>query len=174
MKHPSLAICGLIQVVGAGFPTGESQSRYVSLVMNGKVRLPSKEVMEADIKKKREINAERYSQSQRHTIQADYIPYLDEINDLFGAKPNFLKMFFTDPVLFWALFWGPSLPYQYRLQGPHKWPGARQAILDWKKRVVKPLKDDYKGEQHSSSFLKLSVFIFLFFIIIAYFVKILF
>ncbi|CAL1279263.1 unnamed protein product [Larinioides sclopetarius] len=174
LKHPTLAICGLIQVVGAGFPTGEAQARLVTLVMNGKVSLPSREEMEVDIQKRKEINSKRYSQSERHTIQADYIPYLDEIYSLIGAKPNLLKMFFTDPVLFWTLFFGPSLPYQYRLQGPHTWPGARQAILEWKKRIVKPLKNDgYDAYQNS---IKLSkIFLTLFFIIlIGYFIKIIF
>lgn len=171
MKHPSLAILGLIQVLGAGFPVGEAQARWVALVMNGKLSLPSCKEMEADIKAKREENRKRYSQSERHTIQADYIPYLDEITALFGAKPNLFKIFFTDPVLFWNLWFGPSLPYQYRLQGPHIWPGARQAILGWKKRIVKPLKSDYEGEDNSFIIFKISVFVFIFALVIAFFVK---
>ncbi|GBN64445.1 Dimethylaniline monooxygenase [N-oxide-forming] 5 [Araneus ventricosus] len=149
LKHPTLVICGLVQTVGAGFPTFEAQARLATLVMNGKVRLPSREEMEADIRKRKEVNSKRYSQSERHTIQADYIPYLDEIYSLIGAKPNFLKIFCKDPVLFWTLYFGPSLPYQYRLQGPHAWSGARQAILDWRKRMEKPLRNGYDAQQDS-------------------------
>ncbi|XP_054708620.1 flavin-containing monooxygenase 5-like [Uloborus diversus] len=147
LKHPTVAILGLIQSVGAGFPVGEAQCRWASLVMNGKCFLPSREEMEADIKKKKEINLMRYGKSERHTIQVDYIEYIDEITALFGAKPNLLKIFFTDPRLFFVLMFGPSLPYQYRLQGPHSWSGARKAILEWDKRVIKPLKRDYQGQQ---------------------------
>ncbi|GFT57005.1 dimethylaniline monooxygenase 5 [Nephila pilipes] len=171
MKHPTLAILGLIQVVGAGFPVGEAQARWASLVMNGKLSLPSKKEMEADVEAKKEENRKRYTHSERHTIQADYIPYLDEITTLFGAKPNLFKIFFTDPMLFWNLWFGPSLPYQYRLQGPHPWPGARRAILDWKKRIVRPLKSDYNGENHSLIILKITLFIFIFAILIAFFLK---
>ncbi|XP_015926293.2 flavin-containing monooxygenase 5 [Parasteatoda tepidariorum] len=143
LKYPSLAIIGLIQSVGAGFPCGESQLRWATLIFNGKLSLPSPEEMELDIIKKKKMNEKRYTKSKRHTIQVDYIDYLDEINSLFGAKPNYLKMFFRDPALFWTLFLGPSLPYQYRLEGPHSWPGARKAIMNSKKRLFKPLKEDY-------------------------------
>ncbi|XP_054708978.1 flavin-containing monooxygenase 5-like [Uloborus diversus] len=147
MKHPSLAILGLVQIVGGGFPVGEIQGRWATLVMNRKLALPSREKMEADIQQRKDINSKRYVKSERHTIQADYIEYMDEIASLIHAKPNLLKIFFLDFPLFANLLFGPSLPYQYRLQGPHPWDGARTAILEWKTRVVKPLKQDY--EEHS-------------------------
>ncbi|XP_035217878.1 flavin-containing monooxygenase 5-like [Stegodyphus dumicola] len=147
LKHPTLAIVGLIQSVGGGFPVSEAQSRWISLVFKDKMSLPSREEMEFDIMRKKKFNEKRYVKSERHTIQVDYIDYLDEIYTMIGAKPNLFKMFFTDPVLLFTLFFGPSLPYQYRLQGPHSWPGARKAILEWKKRVVKPLKRDYNSKR---------------------------
>ncbi|KAG8189373.1 hypothetical protein JTE90_021876 [Oedothorax gibbosus] len=145
MKHPSVAIGGLIQSVGAGFPVMEAQVRWATLVMNGKIKLPTREEMEIDIQRKREANKKRYANSQRHTIQVDYIPYMDEICSLFGAKPNLFKIFFTNPVLFHTMFFGPSLSYQYRLQGPHAKPElSTKVLLEWDKRVFKPLKKDYK------------------------------
>ncbi|GFY40616.1 uncharacterized protein TNIN_13861 [Trichonephila inaurata madagascariensis] len=81
----------------------------------------------------------RYIDSPRHTLEVDFISYQDELAEQIGVKPNFFKMAVTDPKLFWALFAGPSLPYQYRLQGLHSWPGARDAILTYKERLVTPL-----------------------------------
>lgn len=139
LPHPSLAVIALVQVVGAIFPVAEAQGRWYALLMNQKRQLPRKEVMLTDIKKKERENAKRYVASPRHTIQVDYLPYLDELAEQFGVKPKLLKFLFTDPKLFWKLMFGPSLPYQYRLRGPHKWPGARNAILGYNQRVSEAL-----------------------------------
>ena len=49
--------------------------------------LPSTEEMWADIHKKREVMAKRYVASQRHTIQVDGLPYMDEVAEMIGCKP---------------------------------------------------------------------------------------
>ena len=49
-----------------------------------------------------------------------------------------VKMLFTDPKLALACFFGIWSPYQYRLQGPGQWSGARQAILTITERVLAP------------------------------------
>ena len=46
----------------------------------------------------------------------------------------------SDPKLAWHVYFGPITPYQYRLRGPHPWPGARQAIMTQWDRVFIPLK----------------------------------
>ncbi|GFQ93171.1 dimethylaniline monooxygenase 5 [Trichonephila clavata] len=139
LPHPTLAILGLVQPSGPGFPVGEMQCRWTARIMSGKLDLPSKEEMNADIDKKLEFIRKRFVDSPRHTLQVDFISYQDELAEQIGAKPNLLKLALTDLKLFWAIFTGPSLPYQYRLQGPHPWPGARDAILTYKERVVTPL-----------------------------------
>lgn len=144
LKHHTLAIIGLIQPLGPIFPVAEMQSRWFTQVLKGNLKLPAKECMEKDIKAKNEANAKRYTDSTRHTIQIDWIPFMDELSKAIGAKPNLIKMAVTDPKLFWACFNGPCLPYQYRLQGPHAWAGARQAILDYENRVFTPLNTDGK------------------------------
>ncbi|XP_006032014.2 dimethylaniline monooxygenase [N-oxide-forming] 5-like, partial [Alligator sinensis] len=87
-----------------------------------------------------ELKHKGYVKSQRHTIQVDYISYLDEIASLAGFKPNLLSLFLMDTKLAMEVFFGPCTPYQYRLRGPGKWAGAREAILTQRKRITKPLK----------------------------------
>jgi len=76
--------------------------------------------------------------SQRHTVQVDYITYMDEIGELIGVKPHFLPLFLRDPALALSVFFEPCTPYQYRLQGPGQWEGAAQAIRTQWDRVLAP------------------------------------
>ena len=50
----------------------------------------------------------------------------------FTASGSYLL---SDPRLALQLFFGPCCPYQYRLQGPLAWPGARQALFTAMDRV---------------------------------------
>ena len=47
--------------------------------------------MWADIVKKQTAMAARYVKSQRHTIQVDYVPFMDELAEHVGCKPHFGK-----------------------------------------------------------------------------------
>lgn len=58
---------------------------------------------------------------------------------------------FKDPKLFMAIYFGPSVPYQYRLQGPHCWSGARDAILNVNKRIDYPFKSTKAFNQFKKS-----------------------
>ena len=91
--------------------------------------------MMKDIKRKREEMAKRYFPGPRHTMQIDWIPFLDELAEQFGARPRMFKYFFTDFRLWWELMFGPCYPYQWRLDGPGRWEGARRAILEGQKRI---------------------------------------
>lgn len=118
LKHPqTLGIMGLFQSVGAGIPCGELQGRYFAALNAGTVALPNRKTMEMDIEKKlREIEA-KYYQSERHTFQVNWVPYMDELASEIAVKPPLLKYLFTDLKLFYALLFGPAVPYQYRLVG---------------------------------------------------------
>ena len=50
------------------------------------------------------------------------------------------SLFMSDPKLAATCYFGPCTPYQYRLQGPGKWTGARQAIMTQWDRTLAPLK----------------------------------
>uniref|UniRef100_A0A8D2ANC9 Flavin-containing monooxygenase 5 n=1 Tax=Sciurus vulgaris TaxID=55149 RepID=A0A8D2ANC9_SCIVU len=140
LEKPTLAIIGLIQPLGAIMPIAELQGRWATQVFKGLKKLPSQSEMMADINKTQEEMAKRYVESQRHTIQGDYIDSMEEIADLVGVRPNLLSLAFTDPKLALQLFLGPCTPVQFRLQGPGKWDGARKTILTTDDRIRKPMK----------------------------------
>ncbi|XP_043733999.1 flavin-containing monooxygenase 5-like isoform X1 [Cervus elaphus] len=139
LEKPTLAIIGLIQPLGAIMPISELQGRWATQVFKGLKTLPPKGEMMTEIAKVQEAMAKQFVESQRHTIQGDYISTMDELADLVGVKPNLLSLAFTDPKLAFQLFWGPCTPIQYRLQGPGKWDRARKVILTTEDRIRKPL-----------------------------------
>lgn len=139
LQHPSLAFIGLIQPLGSIFPIAEAQSRWYAQLITGKCKLPTCDDMKKEVKYRHQQLSRRFVGSPRHTIQVDVIPYMDELCSEFQAKANLWKLAATDPVLCWALITGPSVSYQYRLQGPHIWEGARNAILTLKERIEAPL-----------------------------------
>ncbi|GBN30747.1 Dimethylaniline monooxygenase [N-oxide-forming] 2 [Araneus ventricosus] len=139
LKHPTLAFIGFISPFGPGFPPGELQCRWVAQVFAGKCKLPSQKEMLKHTKKRYKTNVARYGPSEKVSIKVDFIQYCDEIAVEFGAKPDLLNYFFTDIKLFSKIMFGPSLAYQYRLQGPHPWNGAREAIMTSEERMLFPL-----------------------------------
>ncbi|EGW09227.1 flavin-containing monooxygenase 5 [Cricetulus griseus] len=139
LEKPTLAIIGLIQPLGAIMPISELQGRWATQVFKGLKKLPSQSEMMEEINKTQEEMEKRYVESQRHTIQGDYVDTMEEIADLVGVRPNLLSLAFTDPKLALRLLLGPCTPVQYRLQGRGKWTGARQAILTTEDRIRKPL-----------------------------------
>jgi dimethylaniline monooxygenase (N-oxide forming) len=52
--------------------------------------------MWAEIYERREKIAKRYVASQRHTIQVDFIPYMDELATEIGCKPDLGEMIYCD------------------------------------------------------------------------------
>jgi len=88
------------------------------------------------------INLEnrKFTDTPRHGVQVEWIPYLDEVAQEFGVRVDLWSLLFNDPKLWARLYFGPSLPYQYRLTGPHAKSNARQIILEAKDRMEKPLR----------------------------------
>ncbi|KAF8789229.1 Dimethylaniline monooxygenase like protein [Argiope bruennichi] len=138
LQHPTLAVIGLVQVFGSHFPIEEAQSRWFAQLMNGKVVLPDRKEMKKEISRRRKAMDVRFVDSARHTVEVDFIHFMDDITREYGATPNMRKLLLTDPKLFFACLVGPGLPYQYRLNGPHSWPKARETILNFPSRVEMP------------------------------------
>lgn len=135
----TLAFVALAQPIGALFPIAELHARWFALCMSGKRELPSHEAMLKDIEKKHKKNAKRYPNTPRNTLQVDWVNYMDELSDLVDCRPKMTRMFFEDFRLWFHLAFGPCVPYQYRLRGPHKWSGARDAILTLQERIWHPM-----------------------------------
>ncbi|GFQ89021.1 dimethylaniline monooxygenase 5 [Trichonephila clavata] len=130
LKHPTLAIIGFVESQGPTSTIAESQSRWASRIFSKKLKLKEKDIL---------IERMRAKVLGAHTLMEDYIEYMNELAEEYGVKPNISTLFFKDFYLGWMCFTGPFLPYQFRLNGPHKWDGARQAILECYDKVRFPL-----------------------------------
>ncbi|KAM7293430.1 flavin-containing monooxygenase 5-like [Ixodes scapularis] len=138
LEHPTLAIIGLVMGDGSPLPLIELQARWAAQLLAGKCKLPPHHEMYQDIARQRAALWLRFGNSFDTTIYVDWMEYMDDLADKMGASPRMLKYFFTDHKLFRALL-GPCVPYQFRLEGPHSWTGARDAILGSQMRVHYPL-----------------------------------
>ncbi|XP_052072576.1 flavin-containing monooxygenase 5-like [Mytilus californianus] len=139
LKHPTLAVVGLVQAIGAVMPISEIQCRWFTRVLKGINPLPPLSDMMDDIEAKHLYNS-MHIKSQRHTLQTFWIQYMDEIAEKIGCKPNLKRLFIDDPRLALHCLCGPCFPAQYRLQGPGKWNGARVSIIGGMERSLAPLK----------------------------------
>nr|XP_056723522.1 flavin-containing monooxygenase 3-like [Euleptes europaea] len=135
LEKPTLAVIGLVQSLGAIIPTVDLQSRWFIRVYKGLCKLPSERSMMDDIDEKMGKKLKWYGQGD--SLQLDYIMYMDELASEIGVKPNVPLLFLTDPKLAVQVFFGPCSPYQFRLTGPGKWDGARNAILTQWDRTLK-------------------------------------
>ncbi|XP_054837407.1 flavin-containing monooxygenase 5-like [Eublepharis macularius] len=140
LERSTLAIIGLLQPLGAIMPIAELQSRWATRVFKGLIKLPSADMMMDDVVKKTKKNEKWYAPSQHISLQVQYVDHMDELACLSGVKPKLLNLFLTDPKLALKVFFGPCSPVQFRLHGPGKWEGARDAILTQKERIVKATK----------------------------------
>uniref|UniRef100_A0A915K378 Flavin-containing monooxygenase n=1 Tax=Romanomermis culicivorax TaxID=13658 RepID=A0A915K378_ROMCU len=171
LEHATLFFIGLVQPIGAIAPISEMQARLCCEVLCRNVILPNVEKMTILCRQEHEKVYKRYVESRRHTIQVDYIEYTDNLAELIHAKPNWLKILFKDPKLAWTLFFAPTAPYQYRLQGPQSWPGAREALLTIWDRTFQPLKSGrcYTRKRSSSKMYLICIFLVFSIIVIWYF-----
>uniref|UniRef100_A0A8C0J2C7 Flavin-containing monooxygenase n=1 Tax=Chelonoidis abingdonii TaxID=106734 RepID=A0A8C0J2C7_CHEAB len=123
LEKPTLAVIGLIQPLGPIMPNAELQARWATRVFKG-TRTPPP------------LSLDLASLSQ--TLQTDHIEYLDELAEGSDARPRILPLLLKDPILALTIYFGPCSPFQFRLTGPGKWDGARNAILTQKARIIKP------------------------------------
>ncbi|XP_071509384.1 dimethylaniline monooxygenase [N-oxide-forming] 4-like [Diadema antillarum] len=126
LKHKTFAAIGFAETMGAHGPVFEMQARYATRVFKGLAELPPLDVMLKDIQRRKNIMLNRYGK-YKNFFPA--VPYQDMVAERIGARPKFWPMLLTDPVIAFRMFFGPALPYTYRLVGPNTWPGARDAIL---------------------------------------------
>ncbi|KAM7293420.1 flavin-containing monooxygenase 5-like [Ixodes scapularis] len=138
LEHPTLAIIGLVKGAGSPLPLIELQARWVAQLLAGKCKLPPHPEMFHGIARERAPLRRRSGNSYDTSLHVDRMKYMDDLAEMIGASPRMLKYFFTDHKLFRALL-GPCVPYQFRLEGPHSWTGARDAVLGSQTRMLYPL-----------------------------------
>ncbi|XP_030228453.1 dimethylaniline monooxygenase [N-oxide-forming] 5 isoform X8 [Gadus morhua] len=160
LEPPTLAIMGLFRTKGPIMPIVEMQVRWALKVFTSSCHLAIKERMLCVIDSERRIFMGSYlsrtypshhSNPQDAALQVEYIPYLDSMAQEIGVRPNILCLFLTDPKLGLKVFLGPCTPYQYRLTGPGRWNGARQAVLTQWDRVEQPFRTRAVQEPESSN-----------------------
>ncbi len=88
-----LFFIGLIQPLYAIMPLAELQSEWVADLLEGRVRLPDRSTMIADIASEQAVMRKRYVASKRHTIQVDGPPYKAQLKSerkryRIGARPT--------------------------------------------------------------------------------------
>ncbi|XP_053103230.1 flavin-containing monooxygenase 3 [Hemicordylus capensis] len=148
LEKPTMAVIGLVQSLGAAIPTADLQARWATRVFKGLFKLPSESSMMDDIDEKMGKKLKWYGQSD--TIQTDYVVYMDELSSNIGVKPNIPLLFLTDPKLALHVYFGPCTPYQFRLSGPGKWDGARNAILTQWERTLKTTRTRVVHSSHNT------------------------
>ncbi|XP_039081301.1 dimethylaniline monooxygenase [N-oxide-forming] 4 isoform X1 [Hyaena hyaena] len=139
LERATLAIIGLISLQGSILSGTELQARWATRVFKGLCKIPPSQKLMAEATKKEQL-IERRVMKDISKDKLEYIAYMDDIAACIGTKPSVPYLFLKDPKLAWEVFFGPCTPYQYRLMGPGKWDGARNAILTQWDRTLKPLK----------------------------------
>ncbi|XP_033728026.1 dimethylaniline monooxygenase [N-oxide-forming] 5-like [Pecten maximus] len=173
LKHNTLVLVGIMQQIGAVFPISELQCRLSARVFKGDIQLPSRSEMWNDINQKRNVMNKRFVQSNRYTMKVDCVPYMDELAELHGSKPDLCRIAMSDPSLAFNCFFGPCTPYQFRLEGPCKWEGARPAILTQWDRTWHPMQTrptgPYSWTESAETFLYTTVCLLMAYILILIF-----
>ncbi|KAJ1172234.1 hypothetical protein NDU88_004082 [Pleurodeles waltl] len=140
LEKPTLAFIGLVQPIASILVASEMQARWASRILKGHIKLPPLEKCMEDITKKSNVIKQRYGTIEDRAFQIDFIEYIDELASEIGVKPSFFNLLLSDPRLALKVSFSACTSPQYRLTGPGKWDGARNAILTKWDRVVAPMK----------------------------------
>ncbi|XP_068096026.1 flavin-containing monooxygenase 3-like isoform X2 [Hyperolius riggenbachi] len=159
LEKPTLAVIGLVQSLGGIPPTSDVQARWAVRVLKGTCKLPSKETMVNELNEEEGEKKSWFGRSE--TLSIDYVNYMDELSSFVGCKPKLPLLLLTDPRLAWEVFFGPCSPYQFRLNGPGRWDGARKAILNQWERTISATRTRVVPSHQESSIIKLLTLLFL-------------
>lgn len=97
------------------YPILEAQSRWVSMVFSGKVKLPPREEFEAALKSEREYRNLPEYKYKMQIRRERFVLYADDIAKEIGALPDFEKIKESEPELYRMLWEGPLSSIHYRL-----------------------------------------------------------
>ncbi|XP_075038588.1 dimethylaniline monooxygenase [N-oxide-forming] 2-like [Mixophyes fleayi] len=140
IEKPTLAFIAFVLPVGPSGVVAELQSRWATRLFKGLHNLPNAEKIKEEMLKDEKLRKKWFSTPKNNFRRTDYITYMDDLASDIGVKPNIFQFFLTDPLLAFKVVFGPCNSYQYRLTGPGKWSGAREAIFNQWERIEKPLR----------------------------------
>jgi dimethylaniline monooxygenase (N-oxide forming) len=129
-NYNNIAWIGLVQPIGSVLPVSEMQARWAARVFSGKSSLPDQRSMWDVIEQDWERHCSTFIPRDRHTIQVDYVPYMDMLAKEIGCLPDVMRLWMKDWILASQVTFGPAVPSQYRLSGPGSWEGASMAIAE--------------------------------------------
>ncbi|XP_022103457.1 dimethylaniline monooxygenase [N-oxide-forming] 5-like isoform X1 [Acanthaster planci] len=144
LAHNTLSVNGAFELLGPVIPCVELQARWASRVFKGLAKLPPQSEMAAvalETVNGFDVPCVRY---------VTHVGYADSIASEIGVRPSPFKLFFQDPELALRCMFGPHVPYQYRLVGPGRWAGAREAIKTVWERVLAPTKTRHEDPRERS------------------------
>lgn len=123
---------------GSVIPMIELQARYIALILSGKLHRPIKEQLVEVAQMDREVLREQFSRDVDRKLLRDYVVYLDELAALIGCNVPYLKLFFTEPKVWFKAYFGPLIGPQFFLVGPNACPAeSKKSIL--RVPVARPL-----------------------------------
>ena len=143
----SLAVIGLVQPFGPLPPVLEMQARWATQVFAGKCILPPNDTRIQAVENWRDFIKMHSVAPLKDSIRIGYIQYVDELAQFIGCRPSLCKMFFLDPKLWWRVVFEPATPPQWRLEGPHPWSGAKQAIERVQEKTWYPVTTRKAGDK---------------------------
>lgn len=76
IEHPGLIFAGLVQPVGPTIPLVEVQARWIAAVLGGKLRLPERSFMQAEIAAHLDRQRRNYLDTDRYILEVDYRSYV--------------------------------------------------------------------------------------------------
>jgi dimethylaniline monooxygenase (N-oxide forming) len=79
IEHPGLLFSGLVQPVGPTIPLVEIQARWIAGVLSGRIALPARRGMQAEVERHRARVARRYVQAARYTLEVDFKEYAGQL-----------------------------------------------------------------------------------------------
>ena len=130
--HPDLERVGFIGFarpdIGAQPPVVELQARYFAALASGRKKLPASDEMARIIEEDRaETTHLKPVVCERVTGIVPIVPYMYELADLVGCRPQLRKLLLKPRVL-WAVLFGTFAGPHFRLHGPNADPNAEAII----------------------------------------------
>ncbi|KAH7704888.1 CBN-FMO-2 protein [Aphelenchoides avenae] len=120
LRHNTLGFVGLAQVFGSSIALSEMQARYFFHQLCSRTKERPRGLLPFEKEMSDEVEARRHKlggKVDRKPLWVDYIPYMDSLADAIGCRPNLFELAFKDPMLAWAVTFGPNSTYAYRLHG---------------------------------------------------------